>query len=89
MNITLKVNRKTMENNTFKKGDSVFHSAYGWGKVMDTNTGIKNLPIEVEFLNWNCELFTEDGRTAPGMPLVLSFTEYSYEGFSLERIEKN
>jgi hypothetical protein len=74
-----------MKNSVFKKGDEVFHSAYGWGKVMDINTGIEGLPIEVEFLNWDCELFTEDGRTAPGMPLVLSFTEYSYEGFSLNR----
>lgn len=75
-----------MNNQTFKKGDQVFHSAYGWGKVMGTNNDYNpELPVEVEFLNWDCELFTEDGRTAPGMPLVLSFTEYSYQGFSLER----
>lgn len=78
-----------MKNRIFEKGDQVFHSAYGWGKVMDINTGIEGLPIEVEFLNWNCDFFTEEGRTAPGMPLVLSFTEYSYEGFSLERPEEN
>lgn len=77
-----------MKNKIFEKGDQVFHSAYGWGKVTDINTGIKNLPVEVEFFNWDCELFTEDGRMAPGMPLVLSFTEYGYEGFSLERPEQ-
>jgi hypothetical protein len=77
-----------MSNQTFKKGDNVFHAAYGWGKVMGiTNDYNKKLPIEVEFLNWDCELFTEEGRTAPGMPLVLSFTEYTFEGFSLERPE--
>lgn len=77
-----------MTKQTFKKGDQVFHAAYGWGKVMDINTGVENMPVEVEFLNWDCDLFTEDGRTAPGMPLVLSFTEYSYEGFSLIRPEE-
>ena len=79
-----------MKNQIFKKGDHVFHSAYGWGKVMSITNDYNNaLPIEVEFYNWDCELFTEDGRTAPGMPLVLSFTEYSYDGFSLNRPEDN
>lgn len=78
-----------MNKQTFEKGDHVFHSAYGWGKVMDiTNDYNPELPIEVEFLNWGCELFTEDGRTALGFPLVLSFTEYSYVGFSLVRPEE-
>lgn len=76
-----------MNNQIFKKGDKVFHSAYGWGEVMTIGKDL-DCPVEVDFYNWNFEIFTEEGRTAPGMPLVLSFTEYSYEGFSLERPQK-
>lgn len=78
-----------MRNQTFKKGDNVFHAAYGWGKVMSIDEEDKlECPVEVEFYNWGCETFTDDGRTMPGYPMVLSFTEYTLEGFSLERPEE-
>lgn len=76
-----------MSNQTFKKGDNVFHAAYGWGKVMGIYEELE-CPVEVEFYNWGCETFTDDGRTMPGYPMVLSFTEYTLEGFSLERPEE-
>lgn len=76
-----------MSNQTFKKGDKVFHAAYGWGKVMDIYEELE-CPVEVHFNDWGYETFTEEGRTYPGYPMVLSFTEYTLEGFSLERIEK-
>lgn len=77
-----------MSNQTFKEGDNVFHAAYGWGKVMSIDEEDKlECPVEVEFYNWGCETFTDDGRTMPGYPMVLSFTEYTLEGFSLERPE--
>lgn len=75
-----------MSKQTFKIGDEVFHSAYGWGMV--TSITNEDCPVEVDFYNFGCEWFTEEGRTLPGFPLVLSFTEYSYEGFSLEKPEK-
>jgi hypothetical protein len=78
-----------MSNQTFKEGDNVFHAAYGWGKVMSIDEEDKlECPVEVEFYNWGCETFTDDGRTMPGYPMVLSFTEYTLEGFSLERPEE-
>jgi hypothetical protein len=78
-----------MNNQTFKKGDNVFHAAYGWGKVMSIDEEEKlECPVEVEFYNWGCETFTDEGRTMPGYPMVLSFTEYTLEGFSLERPEE-
>jgi len=77
-----------MSNQTFKEGDNVFHAAYGWGKVMSIDEEDKlECPVEVEFYNWGCETFTDDGRTMPGYPMVLSFTEYTLEGFSQKRPE--
>jgi hypothetical protein len=78
-----------MSNQTFKEGDNVFHAAYGWGKVMSIDEEDKlECPVEVEFYNWGCETFTDDGRTMPGYPMVLSFTAYTLEGFSQERPEE-
>lgn len=78
-----------MKELVFKKGDNVFHAAYGWGKVISIDEEDKlECPVEVQFHNWGCETFTHDGRTMPGYPMVLSFTAYTLEGFSLERPEE-
>lgn len=75
-----------MSNQTFKKGDKVFSLNYGWGEVTAIYEELE-CPVEVQFYDWGYETFTEDGRTYPGYPMVLSFTEYTLEGFSLERPE--
>jgi hypothetical protein len=78
-----------MKELVFKKGDNVFHAAYGWGKVISIDEEDKlECPVEVQFHNWGCETFTHDGRTMPGYPMVLSFTAYTLEGFSQERPEE-
>ena len=76
-----------MSNQTFKKGDKVFNLNYGWGEVTAIYEELE-CPVEVQFYDWGYETFTEDGRTYPGYPMVLSFTEYTLEGFSLERPEE-
>ena len=71
----------------FKKGDKVFcHYFGGWGKVEDIH--LKNIvfPIRCSFPLGNGS-FTEDGRFWVDGPPMLSFTEYTLEGFSQERPE--
>ena len=71
----------------FKKGDKVFcHYFGGWGKVEDIY--LKNIvfPIRCSFPLGDGS-FTEDGRFwVDGSPM-LSFTEYTLEGFSQQRPE--
>lgn len=58
----------------FKKGDKVFDIRYGWGEV----THLDREDVRVEFsrdYNWYNELDFK----------LLSFTEYTLEGFSQER----
>jgi hypothetical protein len=71
----------------FKKGDKVFcHYFGGWGKVEDIH--LKNIvfPIRCSFPLGDGS-FTEDGRFWVDGPPMLSFTEYTLEGFSQERPE--
>ncbi len=71
----------------FKKGDKVFcHYFGGWGVV--ENIYLKNIvfPIRCSFPLGNGS-FTEDGRFYSEGPPMLSFTEYTLEGFSQERPE--
>ncbi len=71
----------------FKKGDKVFcHYFGGWGVV--ENIYLKNIvfPIRCSFPLGNGS-FTEDGRFYSEGPPMLSFTEYTIEGFSQERPE--
>jgi hypothetical protein len=72
----------------FKKGDKVFcHYFGGWGVV--ENIYLKNIvfPIRCSFPLGNGS-FTEDGRFYSEGPPMLSFTEYTLEGFSQERPEE-
>jgi hypothetical protein len=73
-----------MEKTIFKKGDKVFHIEYGWGLV-NTISGNENHPIGVKF-DSSYVFFTEIGKeTLFSLQPTLSFTEYTFEGFSQER----
>lgn len=65
----------------FKSKDRVYHYKYGWGTIMDIHNGI-NERILIEFdevKNLIREMKSEGN--------LLSFTEYTLEGFSQERPE--
>lgn len=66
-------------NGVFKKGDRVFHISFGWGTVSDFI-----LPcLIVDFdSSGTISLMKEDVKD------LLSFTEYTLEGFSQERPEE-
>lgn len=72
----------------FKKGDRVFHIHYGWGiiKLVDSDVGEYSVGVSFD-LDENC-WFTHDGRELNGEKPTLSFTEYTFEGFSQERLEE-
>lgn len=67
----------------FKKGDTVY-----WGQLKGeviTITDNPLYPVKVLFDNGEWSSFTKDGRHYKNLPRVLSFTEYTLEGFSQER----
>lgn len=76
-----------MEN--FKVGDRVYHIQYGWGEVeaniFDDVINQQIYHVHVRFLDNNVS-FTLDGKEfeEDKQPL-LSFTEYTLQGFSQER----
>lgn len=67
--------------NIFKVGDRVFHIEYGWGKVTFEADNNNYYPIEVQFKDYKTS-FTKDGREAIRYRPMLSFTEYTLQGFS-------
>lgn len=68
----------------FKEGDRVFHVEYGWGVVRFEES--INFPILVEFSEDEVMSFTLDGKeTTESKQPLLSFTEYTLQGFSQER----
>jgi hypothetical protein len=71
----------------FKEGDRVFAYVFGWGKVIYVDNK-DDFPIGVKFDGEDNESFTHDGRYYLGEPQILSFTEYTLEGFSQERPEE-
>ena len=72
----------------FKKGDRVFDIGFGWGTVKEVlDTSYHNYPIIVFFDNiGNVITYASDGSFGAGMPQMLSFTEYTLQGFSQERL---
>jgi hypothetical protein len=72
-----------METN-FKVGDRVYDIVWGWG-VVTSDLGINN--IEIKFDSNIYQSFRKDGRYADGSP-TLSFTEYTLQGFSQDRMLK-
>lgn len=76
-----------MEKLIFKKRDRVFDIRFGWGTVKEVlDTSYHNYPIIVFFDNiGNVITYASDGSFGAGMPQMLSFTEYTLQGFSQER----
>lgn len=77
-----------MEKQIFKVGDRVFDIRHGWGKVKNYYD-LRLYPIEVQFEDDDSQEFihySNDGKASLGdnKPL-LSFTEYTLEGFTQER----
>lgn len=75
-----------MDVNRFKIQDRVFDIRYGWGTIIGVNKDYL-WPIEVFFDTDDrmSDEYTFDGRSFNNHPQVLSFTEYTLEGFSQER----
>jgi hypothetical protein len=80
-----------MRNETnFKLGDNVFDIRRGWGCVIGVgSTNVNLYPVIVRFLNEEQRehSYTFDGRDFIGSVQSLSFTEYTFNGFSQERPE--
>lgn len=73
-----------MKEEIFKLGDRVFHIEYGWG-VVRFNESV-NFPLLVKFNEGEVISFTLDGREMEeSKQPLLSFTEYTLQGFSQER----
>ncbi len=62
-----------MEKEIFKVGDKVFHFLYGWGTIQE----IQDTMIDIDFNGQKVYAFSDNN--------LLSFTEYTLEGFSQER----
>ena len=73
----------------FKVGDRVFcYNFGGWGTVIKKNeSNYAPFRIRCSFPIGDAS-FTHDGRFYKDSPPILSFTEYTLEGFSQERPEK-
>jgi len=71
----------------FKEGDRVFcYNLGGWGEVIKIFNDDNPFPIYCSFDLGNSN-FTKEGRFYTDSPPILSFTEYTLEGFSQERPE--
>ena len=70
----------------FKEGDRVFHIEYGWGDVITINEEY-SFPVIVRFDNNDMQAcFLESGiEFEDSSQSMLSFTEYTLQGFSQER----
>lgn len=68
------VKQEIMKTEIFKEGDKVFDFKYGWGFVSDARC-----PIIVRFSEYTVSYTKKDLKT-------LSFTEYTLQGFSQERL---
>jgi hypothetical protein len=77
-------------NQVFKIGDRVFDIEYGWGKVFEINH-LERHSVRVIFDDNLQRTYLFDGKypCEGGYPRnVLSFTEYTLQGFSQERPEE-
>jgi len=75
-----------MEKSIFKVGDKVFDYRFGWGVVHSVNEG--RFPIDVSFGDFHEDCYTWNGRACEDLSQVLSFSEYTLQGFSQERPEE-
>jgi len=68
-----------MESKTiFKEKDRVYVTSLGWGKVIDAGCSTQTGWVGIE---------TDEGRIIHVETYLVSFTEYTLEGFSQERPE--
>jgi len=69
-----------MESKTiFKENDRVYVTSLGWGKVIDAGCSTQTGWVGIE---------TDEGRIIHVDTYLVSFTEYTLEGFSQERPEE-
>lgn len=72
----------------FKVGDKVFcYNLGGWGEVIKIFNDDNPFPVYCSFELGNSS-FTKDGKFYYESPPILSFTEYTLEGFSQDRPEQ-
>lgn len=69
----------------FKKGDKVYCVVNGHGFVKEIKCKAA-YPVYVEFTNDDSDQYTYDGRLYEDSLPTLSFTEYTLQGFSQERL---
>lgn len=77
-----------MKKEIFKVGDRVYHIEYGWGVVTEINTSYRyGIEVEFDHPSLNCAVsYTFDGKEFESSNTsLLSFTEYTLQGFSQER----
>jgi hypothetical protein len=73
-----------MEKTVFKKGDRVFDIQYGWGIVTHI-FGDHSFPIRIQYSH-EANYYTSSGKASVNeSKSILSFTEYTLQGFSQER----
>lgn len=75
-----------MKKSIFKVGDKVFDIHRGWG-IVDLIIEPSFFPINVKF-GESSNVYTWDGRSFVNQKPLLSFTEYTLDGFSQERPEE-
>jgi len=70
----------------FKEGDKVFDVRYGWGEVIYIiDNGLYRVKVMYEY---GTNTYTSDGfHLKTDLIPILSFTEYTLQGFSQERPE--
>lgn len=68
-----------MEKQIFKQGDRVFVYGFGWGVIQQQQDN-----IELSFITF--ETGDEAGKTQAIHSCLVSFTEYTLDGFSQERL---
>lgn len=73
------------EKQIFKVGDKVFDIRCGWGEVIKYEIDL-SYPVQVRTKNGGVEGYTHDGKVySSDLNTVLSFKEYTLQGFSQER----
>jgi hypothetical protein len=68
--------------NIFRKGDRVYHYEHGWGHVIETCDMYDFILVNVNFANNPLHI-----KNTFKNGYMLSFTEYTLEGFTQERPE--
>jgi hypothetical protein len=72
-----------MSNQIFKEQDRVYHFLYGWGEVIKLLSNNNQSWVRVQF-DKQAKGFEDNFRDG----FLLSFTEYTLEGFSQDRPEE-